>query len=184
MKLALIFFCLLTSLSLWFAAQGTAPVTCRGKSLSIEMLELPGVKVVGIPVPLRFGGTRQPPRLSFKSDKAFQLVLRNRDEFSDFWKRLTAGMDWQPPLPELDFSKKMVVVTGMGMRPSSGYSTIIDGVCEVDGQIEVFVSSIECAGALGIVTYPADAVLLPQSDLPVVFRETKIDCKELLKRLK
>jgi hypothetical protein len=165
---------------MWFAAQETPPVICRGKPLSIEMLELPGVKVTGISVPLRFGGTRQPPRLGFTSDKAFHLVIKNRDEFSDFWKRLTAGISREPPLPEVDFSKKMVVVTGRGQRPSSGYFTMIDGACEVDGQVEVFVSNGDpCGAALDVITYPADAVLLPQSDLPIVFRETEISCTQL-----
>jgi hypothetical protein len=177
MKLALIFFSVLTSLSFWFAAQETPPIICRGKPLSIEMLELPGVKVTGVSVPLRFGGTRQPPRLGFTSDKAFHLVIKNREEFSDFWKRLTAGISWEPPLPEVDFSKKMVVVTGRGQQPSSGYFTMIDGACEVGGQVEVFVSNVDpCGPSLGIITHPADAVLLPQSDLPVVFRETQVGC--------
>ena len=30
-------------------------------------------------------------------------------------------------------------------------------------------------------TYPADAVRLPQTDLPVVFRETQIPCREWAK---
>jgi len=69
----------------------------------------------------------------------------------------------------------------MGQRPSPGYWTIIDGACEVDGRIEVFVSNVDdasCSAALGVVTYPADAVRLPRSDLPIVFRETQVGCKE------
>jgi hypothetical protein len=75
----------------------------------------------------------------------------------------------------------MIVVAAMGQRPSSGYSIIIDGACQGHDQVEVFVSSIEtpCGAALGVVTYPADAVRLPRSDLPVVFRETQLSCAEL-----
>jgi hypothetical protein len=80
----------------------------------------------------------------------------------------------------------MVVVAAMGTRPSSGYLTMIDGACEVDGQVEVFVSNVEdatCTPQLGIVTYPADAVRLPQTDLPVVFGETQIGCTQWLDQL-
>jgi hypothetical protein len=45
----------------------------------------------------------------------------------------------------------------------------------------VFVSSVHggCGGLqLGVVTAPADAVRIPQTDLPVVFRETPIACTE------
>jgi len=90
-----------------------------------------------------------------------------------------------PPLPEIDFSKEMIVVSAMGSRPSSGYLIYIDGACEVDGQVEVFVSSVEdgCGAELAIVTNPADAVRLPRTDLPVVFRETQLACKEWRDRM-
>ena len=154
------------------------------------MLPLPGPKVTGPSLPLRFGGAREFPRLQFPSDKGFHQVIKNRDEFSNFWKQLTARVTgWEPPLPEVDFSKDMVVVSAMGQRPSSGYWTIIDGACEINGQVEVFVSNVEdtsCGGQLPVLTSPADVVLIPRTDLPVVFRETQVSCAQwhsLLQRL-
>ncbi|HKR60992.1 MAG TPA: protease complex subunit PrcB family protein [Pyrinomonadaceae bacterium] len=194
MTLALIFFSLLTSLSLWFGGQGTPPVICRGKPLSITLL--PGPKMTGPSLPLRFGGTRPFPSPwvnSFPSEKGLRLVIKSRDEFSDFWKRLTAPAppgQWVPPLPEIDFLKEMVIVSAMGQRPTSGYWTIIDGACEVDGHVEVFVSNVEyssCVGTLQVLTSPADAVRIPRTDLPIVFRETQVGCTQWhdqLRRLK
>jgi len=75
----------------------------------------------------------------------------------------------------------------MGERPSCCNWTIIDGACEVDGQVEVFVSNVDdvrCIGSYPAVTYPADAVRLPQTDLPVVFRETQIPCTRWAKQFK
>jgi hypothetical protein len=144
-------------------------------------------------VPLRFGGTREfarPPITGFPSDKSFREVIRNREEFIDFWKRLHGRVPpggYVMPLPEIDFSKEMIIVAAMGQRPSSGYSIIIDGACEADGQVEVFVSSVEdvsCGVVAMVLTYPADAVRLPRSDLPVVFRETQLSCKEWRDRFK
>ncbi len=134
-------------------------------------------------------GVPAPPVNIFPSDKALQLVIKNRDEFSNFWKRLTARVlpgQWVPPPPEIDFSKEMIVVVAMGQRPTSGYWTIIDGACEVDGQVEVFVSNVEdvtCTGQMMTVTYPADAVRLPRTDLPIAFRETQISCTQWAKQL-
>ena len=190
MKPALICFLVLTSLSLWFGAQGTPPVTCSGKSLAISLL--PGPKMTGPELPLRFGGTRpfpSPPVNTFRSDNPFRLVIKNRDEFSNFWKQFTAVSqgDSAPPLPEVDFSKEMVVVAAMGERPSCCNWTIIDGACEIDGRLEVFVSNVDdvrCIGNYPAVTYPADAVRLPRTDLPVVFRETQIPCTQWAKQLK
>ena len=182
MKPALIFLSLLTVLSLSFAPQGKPPLECRGKPLPIELYQV-GPKLTGPSLPLRTGGTRPFPYFSFRSDKAFRLVVKNRDEYSDFWKRFSAA--WPPgtvlPMPEIDFSKQMLIVSVMGVRPSSGFWTIIDGVCEADGQVEIFVSNLEgagCGGALAVLTYPADAVLIPRTDLPIVFRETELSCKE------
>ena len=190
MKLVLIFLSVLTSLSLWFAGQDMSPVVCRGKPLPITML--PGPKMTGPSLLLRFGGTRPfpgPPVNIFPSEKAVRLVIKNRDEFSNFWKQFTAQVppgQWVPPLPEIDFSKEMIVVSAMGQRPTSGYLTVIDGACEVDGHVEVFISSVEdvkCIGVADVLTYPADAVRLPRSDLPVVFRETQIPCKQWAKQI-
>lgn len=184
MKLALICFSVLTSLPLWFGVQEKPLLECRGKPLPIKIM--PGPTMQSIAVPLRFGGERPVPLpwfSSFPSKTPFRLVIRNRDEFNDFWKRLLAPVpsgQWVPSIPEIDFSKDMIVVAAMGERPSSGYSIIIDGACEVDGKVEVFVSSLEggvsCGPALGVLTTAADAVRIPQTDLPVVFRETQVSC--------
>jgi hypothetical protein len=183
MKLALIFFCVLAGVS-WFVPQKPVLV-CRGKVLPIQLL--PGPKMTGPPLPLRFGGTRdfpRPPINSFLSAKPFRRVIKTRAEFSAFWKEFTAPIPPTngvlPPPPEVDFSKEMVVVSAMGERPTSGYWTVIDGACEVDGQVEVFVTSLEetCGASFGVVTYPADAVRLPRTDLPVVFRESQLSCTQ------
>lgn len=80
----------------------------------------------------------------------------------------------------------MIVVAAMGARPTSGYWTIIDGACEVQGKVEVFVSNVEdgkCTGQYGVQTFPADAVRIPRTDLPIVFRETQVGCRQWLDQL-
>ena len=192
MKVALILLSALTSTFLCFDRQGAKPAVCRGKPLSIKLL--PGPKMSGVLLPLRFGGNRQLPSPyfhSFPSEKPFRMVIRNRAEFNDLWQRLTAPIpsgSWVPPLPEIDFSQEMVIVSAMGLRPTSGYVTVIDGACEADGEVEIFITNLEdtsCLGLFPVVSYPADAVRIPQTKLPVVFREIQISCTEwadLLKR--
>lgn len=187
MKLALIFFCILSGLSLWFVPQWPARLECRGKVLPITLLPHPKMTFAAPELPLRFGGTRLPPIppiTGYPTETGFRLVIRNQEEWVDFWNRINAqalpGNGTFPP-PEIDFAKDMIVVSAMGKRPHSGYLTFIDGACEVDGQIEVFVSNFEnkmCVGAFMAETAPADAVRIPRSDLPVVFRETQITCAE------
>jgi hypothetical protein len=189
MKLALVFLFVLTGLLLWPGAQGTAPVVCRGKSLPITLL--PGPKMTGPSLPLRFGGTREfprPPFHSFPSDKELRLVIKTREEFVDFWKQLISPVppgQWVPTMPEIDFSKEMIVVAAMGTKPSSGYLTLIDGACEVDSRVEVFVTNVgePFGGQLAVLTSPADAVRLPRTDLPIVFRETQMSGIQWQKQL-
>jgi hypothetical protein len=188
MKPVLLIFAVLSGLSVWFAPQWPSRLECRGKVLPIATLPGPKMTMAEPALPLRFGGTRPPPLPpvnGFPSETGFRLVIRTQADWADFWKRFTARIppdNGIPPVPEIDFSKDMIVVSAMGERPHSGYITFIDGACEVDGRIEVFVSNFEnnnlCIGAFMSVTQPADAVRIPRSDLPVVFRETQISCAE------
>ena len=83
-------------------------------------------------------------------------------------------------MPEIDFSKKMLVAVVMGNKPTSGYQIFIDGACEIDGHLDVFVTSIDASrcSQLEGKSAAADIVILPRTDLPVVFRENKVDCNE------
>jgi len=150
--------------------------------------------MTAIALPLRFGGERPMPLPwvnGYQSKTPFRLVIRNRDEFSEFWKGLVAKIppgQWTPSLPEIDFSKEMIIVAAMGERPSSGYSIMIDGACEADGHVELFISRVEdvfgCgAGQAAVVTTPADAVRIPKTDLPIVFRDTQVPCDHWQKQL-
>ena len=124
------------------------------------------------------------PRTSFLNGgiaERKRLVIRDRDQFNEFWKELFRSSSDKPLLPEVDFSREMIVVAAMGQRPSSAYAIIIDSACEVGNQLEVLVRSIDaskCGMQLGVLTAPVDVVRLPKTDLPVIFRETEIsDCK-------
>lgn len=118
--------------------------------------------------------------------ETLRLVIRERAEFNELWKQLTRFGSYKPPPPQVDFSREMIVVAAMGQQPTSGYEIIIDGACEADNQLEVFVRStnfLKCGGQFMMATAPVDIVRLPKTDLPVVFRETQVasDCKELLR---
>lgn len=195
MKLALLFFVVLTSLSLWSAPQGTPapqippPEACRGKPLSVKVLDKPGVEYRVPPfIPLRFGGTRHGSvwQVLYDNNNPFRFVIKSRDEFSEFWNRFRKQSDYLPPLPEVDFSKEMIVVVGLGPRTAGCCVILVDGVCEVDGKVEVFltiVDGLQCIPTLDIMTAPTDIVRIPRSDLPIVYREIKVPCVEWRDRM-
>ena len=149
----------------------------------------------GRPVPITpIGPTISGMRTSFMTGcgiwDQLRVVVRDRDAWVDVWKRIhtldpSRGPDRKmPTLPEIDFSREMVVVAAMGRRPSSAYSIIIDGAYayERNYRLEVLVRSVEnrkgCP-AFAVMTAPIDIVRLPKTDRAVIFRETEVvpDCR-------
>ena len=149
---------------------------CRGKTVAVSLLERPyGLKLYGRRTPYLKGGMSQRAR----------LVIRDRAEFNELWNKIMSNTSDKPPLPEVDFSREMLIVAAMDHQQSA-YEIIIDSACEVDNQLEVLVRStnfLPCGLYAGLLPQPVDIVRLPKRDLPVVFRETAVtsDCKGLLR---
>jgi hypothetical protein len=108
-----------------------------------------------------------------------RIVVRDRETWDGVWKKIVAPNPYAsfPPLPEIDFSRELLVVVGMGQKPSSGYRIIVSSAREIDNRIEVEVQSTSpCGMDLGIMTSPVDIVRLPWTELPVTFREVEVKC--------
>jgi hypothetical protein len=148
----------------------------------------------GRPVPITPMGPKLPgQRTSFRTScgiwDQLRLVVRDRDGWLDVWKRIhrfdpNRGPYPEPPLlPEIDFSREMVIVAAMGVRPTSGYAIIIDVAYayERNYRLEVVVRSVENRNCLAFqtMTAPIDIVRLPKTEQFVVFREIEVvpDCR-------
>lgn len=132
------------------------------------------------------------PRQSFTAfsgiGEKLRMVIRDRDAWREMWKRIHSpnhgygSVTELPPLPEIDFSREMIVVAAMGGQPSSAYAIVVDGAYERDDRLEIVVRSVSpgkgCM-ALAVVTAPVDVVRMPKTERSVVFRETEIahDCQ-------
>ena len=164
---------------------------------ALLVIGIAGLKVLratqvdqGKPVPVTpmrpmIAGQRMPFMTGSGIWDQLRLVVRDRDLWVDVWKRIHRLDPYRgpypepPPLPEIDFSREMLIVAAMGRRPSSAYGIIIDGAYayERNYRLEVFVRSIENqkgCGALTIMTAPLDIVRLPRTDRTVLFRETEV----------
>ena len=146
---------------------------CQGKPVPVTLMDpLFGMKLSGPRVPFLSRGISERAR----------LVIRNREEFDELWKGIFSLVSDKPVLPEIDFSREMIIVAAMGQQPSTGYHILIDSACEGDDQLEISVRSINFSkcGQFPSQTEPADMVRLPKTDLPVTFQETEItpDCKK------
>lgn len=57
--------------------------------------------------------------------QANDWVIDNQAEFCNFWNQANVIRYPPPPCPEIDFSTYVVIVTAMGTKPNSCYSTEI-----------------------------------------------------------
>jgi hypothetical protein len=144
---------------------------CRGKTVAVSLLERPyGLKLYG----------RRAAYLKEGISHRARLVIRDRAEFNELWQQIMRQVTDKPPLPDVDFSRELLIVAAMGQQPDP-YEIIIDSACEVDNQLEVVVRSTKfhwCGAITGLLPQSVDIVRLPKTDLPVVFRETEVtvDC--------
>ncbi len=147
--------------------------TCRGKSIPVSVLNVSGV---------RYSEPRLTSVLHGGIAERSRLVIRDRDAFKKLWDQIVGVQSDKQPLPDVDFSREILVVAAMGERPSGGFEIIVDRACEVDNHLEVFVRSVDfssCGMQVQVLTAPVDIVRIPRTELSVVFRETEVShCKE------
>lgn len=102
----------------------------------------------------------------------------NKDEAG--WRRLWG--EHQPPgqparpLPEIDFTKEMVILVAMGQRFSGGFTIEIEKVETSRGRLTIFVRpEAPPPGAMvtQALTAPFEIVAVPRSDSPPQFVESK-----------
>ena len=110
-----------------------------------------------------------------------RIVIRDRATWENTWRRIVSPDPYHDPyqavpaLPEIDFSREMLVVVAMGQRPSSGYQIIIKSAREGRNRLEVEVESVPACGMqMAVMTAPIDIVRIPKTDLPVTFREVEV----------
>ena len=84
-------------------------------------------------------------------------------------------------MPEIDFSKEMLLVAAMGTRNTGGYSIEIEAVDRSSSSITASVrthSPGKTCGTTAALTAPVAIVRIPRSTLPVQFVEEHVitDC--------
>lgn len=119
-----------------------------------------------------FSGFHEPER----------LLMRDASAWSRAWLTIHDRMQPQPPLPDIDFAKDIVVLVALGDRPSTGYHVIVKRASRLGEGITVSIESSSPGpgcGGLTVLTQPVDVAKMPRAVGPVVFVETKVvrDCR-------
>ncbi|HET7234476.1 MAG TPA: protease complex subunit PrcB family protein [Longimicrobium sp.] len=109
-----------------------------------------------------------------------RVAVRDAAGWNALWARMTAGH--QPTAaPAVDFGREMLLVAGMGRRPTGGHSVTIESVTRAGGELVVRVAEQRPGPRCGVtqaLTAPADVVAIPRSADAVrwVVREVVTDC--------
>ena len=114
------------------------------------------------------------------SDSA-RLVIKTPEEGARVWTRIVSNHGPTPAVPEIDFSKEMLLVAAMGTRNTGGYTIEIEAVDRDSASITASVrkrSPGKSCGTTAALTAPVAIVRIPRSDKPVRFVEEDIatDC--------
>src|SRR6266516_6410732 len=70
---------------------------------------------------------------------AAQVVVRKQAGWTDLWARHTSNQQPAPPLPDVDFTREMVIAVFLGDKPTGGYGVEITRVDESRKAVFVYV---------------------------------------------
>jgi hypothetical protein len=100
-----------------------------------------------------------------------RVVIRDPAAWETLWDE-ARRVGSLPPAPSVDFTRDMVLVVAMGLRPTGGYRISVDAVYRAHGGVFVVVREISPgAGAMvtQVLTAPLDLVRVPRTDEAVTF---------------
>ncbi|HEX4684720.1 MAG TPA: protease complex subunit PrcB family protein [Gemmatimonadaceae bacterium] len=105
---------------------------------------------------------------------SLRIVVRDSVTWRQTWERINAPFIPLPQRPAVDFDREMVVVAGMGRKPTGGYDLEIERAVEDSSGIEVLIKRTipgdRCLLSAAV-TQPVDLARMPASSRPVRFRE-------------
>lgn len=108
-------------------------------------------------------------------------VITRSTDWKNLWTKINYYSSPIPALPEVNFSKEMVVALFSGRRYSSGYSIEVYDIQEKTNTIVVFVKEYSpgsnCIVAQSV-TYPFQIIRIPRSEKEIGFdsQEVTINC--------
>jgi hypothetical protein len=112
---------------------------------------------------------------------ASNFTVISQSEYNNLKTTLTGSPDLKIDLPEVDFSKEMVIAVLQGQRNTGGYSIEVTNVIKESKKLYVIVETTDpgpsCINTQ-VITSPYHLVAVPKGDYQVEFRTTPkvFDC--------
>lgn len=122
--------------------------------------------------------------------EALQLVIRDATTLADVWQRATSRQVEPPPVPQVDFTREMLLLVAAGrMTPqdeirvdSVGIRSETTATGRTETVMDVIVRIREGCRRFNADAYPLEVVRVRRFDGPVNFverREQAADCRDL-----
>jgi hypothetical protein len=108
--------------------------------------------------------------------QAREEVIRTREEWARNWSLHAAGGKASERIPEVDFSKEVVILATLGRQRTGGHAITVVKAEELGGKLRVSIARTKPkpgSMALQALTAPFHFVAVPRSDCPPEFVETQ-----------
>jgi hypothetical protein len=99
-------------------------------------------------------------------------MIAGTDQWTALWQALHLTTIPQPPVPEVDFARQVVLVIFAGEKRGSGYMVFVREIVQTDDAVIVKVAEQRAMPANDSEpqpAYPFQIVTMPRSKLPVLF---------------
>ena len=99
-------------------------------------------------------------------------VIQDNTEWANLWNLSQQIYPTPDPLPQVNFSEKMIIAVSMGIRPSSGYEIEVKEIIDSGLTVVVKVQNTypaEGYGVLDIMTSPYHIVEIEKISRPIIF---------------
>ena len=105
-----------------------------------------------------------------------QMIIRDVEQWRQTWEAIWRHSSPRPALPDIDFSRDMLIVAALGERPTGGYSIFIDAASAGADRLAIRLRSVSpgngCAVTLAQ-TQPVDIARVPRRNGPAAFSEQR-----------
>lgn len=107
-------------------------------------------------------------------DQPQRLAVRDAGTLAKLWPAWWSTMSHPPPIPDVDFSREMLVVAALGAKPSSGFDVVLDSASARGDHLTVYVRTTSPppgSAVLTVITRPIDIARVRRTSGAVVFQD-------------
>jgi hypothetical protein len=109
-------------------------------------------------------------------------VITNTADWANLWNKAFETSNRVPPLPEIDFTERMVIAVFRGTTPDPCHDVKITKLIETEGVLKVHAREKlpgRGCGCVAVIGAPFHIIVIPKTGKPVVFKlkEKTIACE-------